>query len=180
MSHLGQLFRTARREAGLTATDVAQAAGYKNLNKGLRRIEMLEDGQALPDPRIVERIAVVLKIDEADIDKASALDWQELDRPIKPFLMERMMPAFYRSHQLPEDCTLEDARSMAATMAIDTGHIFCLVLSTVRAVYFYKSGNVCESDLVPGTSFGRRNAFMAMSKRASKIQSSAENRQDHR
>jgi transcriptional regulator with XRE-family HTH domain len=177
MSHLGQLFRNARREAGLTRKQVAQAAGYKNLNKGLRRLGTLEDGQTvLPDPKIVERFAAVLKVDEADILMVSSLDCQDLNRPITPYLVERMMPAVYRRHQLPEGCTVEDARSFAARMSIERERSFCLVLSRVRAVYFYPSGESCESHLVPGMSFGRRNARMLMSKRATRV--SRENTED--
>jgi hypothetical protein len=171
MSHLGQLFRTVRREARLTPKDVALAAGYKNLTKGLRRLANLEDGQTLlPDPQIVKKFATVLSIDEADIIMASSLDWTELDRPITPYLVERMMPAVYRRHRLPENSTLEDARVRAARMAVETGHSFCLVLSQVRCVYFYASGNQCESHVVPGMAFGRRSVRMLTSKRASMVQ----------
>ena len=163
MSHIGELFEIARREAGLTPKEAALAAGYQNLNKGLRRLNMLEDGQTmLHDPRIVDRFAAVLGIDEADIAVASALDWEEWDRPIKPYLVERLMPAVYRRHELPEDCPVDKARKIATKMSVVTGRSFCLVLSRVRTVYFYPSGKSCESNYVPGTSIGRYNAYMAM------------------
>lgn len=162
MSRIGQLFTTARRDAGMTPKEVALAAGYRNVNKGLRRLRTLESGQSsLPDPRIVETFAAVLSIDGTDIATASELDWQELDRPIKPYLVERLMPAVYRRHELPEDCSLEDARSMAARMAAETRRSFCLVLSRVRSVYFYPSGNTRESNYLPGTPIGRYKALMA-------------------
>lgn len=153
MSQIGQLFKAARREAGLTPKGVALAAGYRNVNKGLRRLSMLEDGQILlHDPRIVNKLAAALSIDGVDIAKASALDWEELDRPIKPYLVERLMPAVYRRHQLPEDCTVADARNTAARMSVETGRSFCLVLSRVRSVYFYASGRRRESHHVPSMS----------------------------
>ena len=156
MSHIGQLFKTARRDAGMTPKDVALAAGYRNLNKGLRRLDMLEGGQTLlPNPSIVETFAAVLGIEKTDIAKASALDWQELDRPIRPYLVERLMPAVYRRHDLPEDCTVADARSIATRMSVKTGRSFCLVLSRIRSVYFHRGGTSCESTDVPGGSIGR-------------------------
>ncbi len=168
MSHIGQLFKAARREAGLTPKEVALAAGYTNLSKGLRRINTLEDERAtLHDPIVVEKFATALSIDGADIAKASDLDWVELDRPIRPYLVERLMPAVYRRHHLPEDCTVADAREIAGRMSVETGRSFCLVLSRVRCVYFYPSGRSHESHLVPSMSVGRHNAFMAWSKRAS-------------
>ena len=164
MSHIGELFKAARQKAGLTRKEVALAAGYHNLNKGLRRLNMLEDGKTmLPNPRIVERFAAVLGIDEADIAKASARDWEELDRPIRPYLVERLMPAVYRRHHLPEDVTVADAREIASRMSIETGRSFCLVLSRVRCVYFYPSGRFRESHYVPNMSIGRRDAFTALS-----------------
>ena len=175
MSHIGQLFKDARRQAGLTRRDAALAAGYRNVNKGLRRLNSIEDGQTkLHDSRIVERFAAVLDIDDAATGVAFALDWQELDRPIRPYLVERLMPAVYRRHQLPEDCTVHDARVIAAKMSVETGHSFCLVLSQVRSVYFYPSGKTRESYDVPSMSIGHRNAFMAMSKRASGVPPSRE------
>lgn len=162
MSHIGRLFKAARLKAGMTPKEVVQAAGYCNVNKGLRRIYLIEDQRTtLHDPRIVERLAAVLDIDSADIVKASALDWEELDRPIQPHLIERLMPAVYRRHELPEGCTVSDAREIASRMSIETGRSFCLVLSQVGTVYFYPSGKSSESDYVPGTSVGRYNAFMA-------------------
>ena len=155
MSNIAQLFKAARRKAGTTAKEVVLSAGFKNANKGLRRLNSLEDGKTkLHDPRTVERFAAVLDLDEADIAVASALDWQELDRPIKPYLVERLIPAVYRRHQLPEDCSLEDVRSMAARMSAETGRSFCLVLSMVRCVYFYPSGIDRESHHVPCMSVG--------------------------
>ena len=156
MSHIGQLFKTARRDAGMTPKEVALAAGYRNLNKGHRRLAMLEEGQnLLTDSRIVERFAAVLGIDDADIATASALDLQELDRPIRPYLVERLMAAVYRRHELPGDCTESGARGVAAKLSAETGRSFCLVLSKVRAVYFYPSGKHHESHHVPCMSIGR-------------------------
>lgn len=167
VSHFGQLLRATRLKAGMTLKEVVLAAGYTNINKGLRRLSMLENERnMLHDPRTVERFAAVLDIDDAEITGAFAHDWQELDRPITPYLVERLMPAVYRRHQLPEDCTVSDAREIAEKLSIETGRSFCLVLSRVRSVYFYPSGNHCESHHVPGMAIGRGNAVMALSKRA--------------
>ncbi len=163
MSHIGRLFRSTRKEAGVTLKDVVLAAGYRNLNKGLRRLSMLEDGRTLlPDTRTVGKFAAVLSIDDGDIAMALDLDWQELDRPIKSYLVERLMPAVYRRHELPEDCTVSDAHKIGARMSAETGRSFCLVLSGVRCVYFYPSGKQCESHHVPGMSIGRSNACVGL------------------
>ena len=155
MSHIGQLFKAARHEAGLAPKEVVLSAGFKNVTKGLRRLNSLEDGQTLlHDPRIVQRFAAALSLDGAAIAVASALDWQELDRPIKPYLVERLMPAVYRRHLLPEDCAVADARNLAARMSVEAGRSFCLVLSMIRCVYFYPSGRSHESHLVPSMSIG--------------------------
>jgi hypothetical protein len=74
------------------------------------------------------------------------------------------MPAFYRRHQLPENCTVDEARRIGSEMSVETGRSFCLVLSRVSTVYFYSSGKSCESSYVPGSSIGRYNDYMAMTK----------------
>ena len=78
------------------------------------------------------------------------------------------MPAMYRRHELPEDCTVDEARKIGSEMSVETGRSFCLVLSKVRTVYFYPSGSSSESSYIPGASIGRYNAFVAMAKRMSK------------
>ena len=165
MSHIGRLFEKTRREAGLKPKDVVLRAGYVKISKGMRHLQTLEQGQdLLPNLRLVEKFAVAIGISDADLTAAFALDWQELNRPITPSLVERLMPAVYRRHELPEDCTEDDARKIAAKLSVETGRNFCLVLSRVRSVYFYPSGKTSESSYVPGTSIGRYKAFMAMAK----------------
>lgn len=172
MNHIGQLFRSARKKAGLTPKDAASAAGYRNINKGLRRSRTLEDDQTtLHDPRIVERFAAILGIDGAAIAKATALDWQVLERPITPYLVERLMSAVYRRHELPEDCTVGDARKIAAKLSVETGRSYCLVLSRIRAVFFYPNGKHRESYLVPNMSSGHHDAFMAQARTKSQERS---------
>jgi len=165
MSHIGNLFIDARKEAGLRSKDVVLLAGYTKISKGMRHLQSLEDGRSLiPNWHLVDKFAVALDITEADIQAALALDWEELNRPIMPYLIERLMPAVYRRHELPENCTEWEAREIGSEKSIESGRSFCLVLSRVRTVYFYPSGKSCESSYVPGTSIGRYHAFMTMAK----------------
>ena len=169
MSHIGKLFQDARREAGLKPKDVVLRAGYVKISKGMRHLQTLEDGSSLlPNPNLIEKFTAALGIDSVDLADAFALDWAELNRPIKPYLVERLMPAMYRRHELPEGCTVDEARRIGSKMSVETGRSFCLVLSRVRTVYFYPSGKCSESGYIPGASIGRYKAFMDMAKRKSK------------
>jgi hypothetical protein len=166
MSHIGKLILSKRKNAGLKSKDLVLLAGYKKISKGMRHLQKLEDGRSLiPKLWLVEKFAKALGIEDVDIKAAFELDWEELNRPTKPHLIEKLHPVVYRSHQLPENCTVEEASKIGSKMAVETGRSFCLILSRVRAVYFYPSGKSIDSSYAPGTSIGRYNAFMKVARR---------------
>jgi hypothetical protein len=162
MGNIGKLFLTKRKKAGLNSKDVVVLAGYKKISKGMRHLQKLEEGRSLiPKLWLVERFAKALGIEEVDLEAAFELDWEELNQPCKPHLIEKLHPVVYRSHQLPENCTVEEASKLGSKMSVETGRSCCLILSRVQAIYFYPSGKSIESCYVPGTSIGRYNAFIA-------------------
>lgn len=61
MTHLGRFFRQRRVEIKLSLGQLAERAGYRNLNRGSNRIKTLENGgEVRPDP--LGKLADVLEI----------------------------------------------------------------------------------------------------------------------
>ncbi len=57
-------FTTARRDQGFSQPELVREAGYRNINKGLRRLRHLESGSPkAPDHRIIERFGYTLGLD---------------------------------------------------------------------------------------------------------------------
>jgi len=102
MSCLGELLWKTRRSLGLTIVEVARRAGYRNVNKGIRRYTDIETGSdVFPKEVIRRRFTEVLGLDEADILAAMLMDFEELDRPVAPRLIIRIMASAYAEHPLP-------------------------------------------------------------------------------
>ena len=76
MSCLGELLWKTRRSLGLTIVEVARRAGYRNVNKGIRRYTDIETGSdVFPKEVIRRRFTEVLGLDEADILAAMLRSW---------------------------------------------------------------------------------------------------------
>lgn len=157
MSKTAELFRRRRREMDLGYKEVAERAGYGNIDKGMRRMQELEDDENyFPHPEIRRRFAEVLDISEEEIESAMRENFRELDRPVDPHIVVRVMPAVYREPDLPEDCTREQAERIAERLSWEEGERCCLVLSHVRSLFYEPDGTKEEIYTVPaGGMFSR-------------------------
>jgi transcriptional regulator with XRE-family HTH domain len=54
------VFEAARRARGWSLADAARAAGYKNIDKGMRRLRRIESGDPFPRQEVLERFAAAL------------------------------------------------------------------------------------------------------------------------
>ncbi len=64
LEFLGDRFKEARERLGLRRVELVREAGYKNTNKGCRRIRHIERGEPpLADERVLRRFAHVLELD---------------------------------------------------------------------------------------------------------------------
>lgn len=171
MSHLNELFRHARVRLGLTRNDIAARAGYVNVTKGIRRWDALEQGHEwFPDERVVERFALVLGIDEADLIQAMSLDFAMLDEPMKPSVTVRLMPAVYTSLSLPPECTTEEAVAIAVDYAVIHKFHVWVRLSRIRGIHVSPDGTHEECYGAMVCSLGRwGQQAMRMAKQVSRI-----------
>ena len=149
-SGTAELFRERRREIGLGYKEVALRAGYRNIDKGMRRMEELEDGtNYFPHPEIRKRFAEVLDISEDAIESAMKENFRELDRPVEPQIIIRVMAAVYREPNLPPGCTREEAERIAERLSWEEGERCCVVLSHVRSLFYEPDGTKEEIYTVP-------------------------------
>ena len=143
MSEIGDIIKNKRRDLGLTKLQVVSRVGYKNISKGLNRLNEIECGRkSFPKTSVLARFAALLEIESVEFVLAAQREWNWLDQPVKPQLLEWIKGPVCRSHPLPARCTLDEARAVALASATNNGHVVCLTLSAVRFEYFLPSGKV--------------------------------------
>lgn len=106
-THLSRHFEERRLAKGFKPGQLAALVGYKNIPKGSNRIRAFEITGKI-STSLFEKLAVVLEIDRATIEKLAKQDHQEffdawvrwVNEPITPSLSIRLMPAFYFPPQL--------------------------------------------------------------------------------
>lgn len=150
MGYVATLFRQAREKLGLRPVDVARRAGYKNVAKGIRRLTNIEDGSDIfPRPVIYRKFLHILGIDEWDVLQAMALDFDALDQPVQPRIIERVIPSFYVEHELPEGVTREEAIAIARRISVERNHSVCVTLTRIRGIYIWPDGQEHEGYGLP-------------------------------
>lgn len=171
MNHLGELFRQTREALGLGPTEIAQLAGYKNIDKGVRRYRQIENGDdLLPHHEVLERFRQTLEIDAAEIVMAQALDFEELEKPIQPYIVHRIFAGLHSRLDLPVDCTIDLGLITAKALAEKMKVRMCLVISKIRCIYCDPDGSTEEAIGVPIMSIGSYNKqAMRLTKRVARI-----------
>jgi len=144
-SQLGNYVRVERQKAGLSRQQLASMIGYKNLNKGARRIEQVElEGPF--DKAIFWGITEALYLDHAEIENRIRNDHEihekYLDEPVQMKMIVRLMAAVYTSHCLPTEIrSKEDSMEYAREYAKSHHTKVCLVLSRRFSYWIDESGN---------------------------------------
>jgi hypothetical protein len=147
MSHLSQFFRQCRLGKKLGFGEVARRCGYKNITKGCNRIQKFEDGDEI-DTELFRKIAAVLDISDADIARcieADKADWERwVDAPIEPYLVLRLMAAFYSHTSIPTELhsNREAMEKFASDFSKEKRLRVCLVLSRRLRIWFDRDGGV--------------------------------------
>ena len=171
MSHLGDLFATTRKNLHLSPKEVAALAGYKNIDKGVRRYRQIEDGDdLLPHREVLERFRQALKIDAADILMAQSLDFEELEEPIQPYIVHRIFAGLHSKLELPPNCTVDLGLMTAKAIAEKMKTRMCLVFSKIRCIYVDPDGSIEEAIGVPTMQIGSYNKqALRFAKRVARI-----------
>lgn len=118
-SVFGRHIRSRREAAGYNPQTLAQAIGYRNTNKGARRLQHLEDA-GLETQEFVDRVLAVLDVDRGrakalylEDEAARRAAWEAwVDEPVRPMLFRNWGPLFTRAMGVlaaPSSCTTEQA-----------------------------------------------------------------------
>jgi len=143
MSEIGDIIKNKRKELGLSTLQVVRGVGYRNISKGLNRLNEIESGRKLfPKAGVLARFAALLGIQNVEFEWAARREWSRLDQPVELQLVEWIKGPVFRTHSLPPRCTPDEARTVALALATNNGHVVCLTLSAVRFEYFQPSGKV--------------------------------------
>jgi transcriptional regulator with XRE-family HTH domain len=143
-SQLGNCVRLERQKAGLSRQQLAGIIGYKNLNKGARRIEQIELEGSF-DKAIFREIAEALNLDHAEIENRIQIDHENfeafLDEPVAMRMIVRLMPAVYVSNPLPDEIKTHEEATVYARGYAKSQHVkVCLILSRRITYWFDASG----------------------------------------
>jgi transcriptional regulator with XRE-family HTH domain len=159
MTNLGSLIKAERLKHGLTLGRLARLVGYRNFNKGARRIACLEQtGMATPD--LLVNVAEALDLDWTTVERLAEEDRQErlreweawVNEPVPMYMVVRLMAAIYVRNSLPAEITTqEQAQAWACTFARQHRLRVSLVLSRRWSVWIDAEGQVeARTEARPG------------------------------
>jgi hypothetical protein len=149
-SYLGSYMKNERLKQKLNTAQLAEKVGYKNINKGMRRITVLELEGVAP-PSLLRKVVDVLKLDADYIDSLIRKDREAyeaeyerwVNEPIKMYYTIRMMPTIYLSYDLPTNIKTEDeAIYFVSAIAKNKKFLAWVNLSRRETVCIDKSGEV--------------------------------------
>jgi hypothetical protein len=150
MSKLGDFLRAERFKQGLSLGQLARLVGYRNLNKGARRILALErTGTGKVD--LVVNVAETLNLDWMAVERLAEderrerlLAWEAwVSQPVSIQLVVRMMAAVYARKVPPAEVTTPvEAEAWACEFARQHGCRVCLVVSRRLSVWIDADGQV--------------------------------------
>jgi hypothetical protein len=117
---IGLLISTRQRELGITTAEIARRVGYRNIGKGVRRINELCQGDFRAAEFIVSALPHALELPEDDVTRAIRATEDELDERerARHEEEERRYRATFKPHLI---WTTEFSRPSSITMAIFYG-----------------------------------------------------------
>lgn len=107
----GNMLRERRKALNLSQKELAERMGYKNLSRGIRKINAIEDGEIIPE--VLKKMMTCLGVTEKArqrCQKKEAAYIQEMIKkfpPFKPVLICRYMACVYSEIRIPENINSE-------------------------------------------------------------------------
>lgn len=104
-----------RIKKGLNYAELSRKMGYKNLNKGMRRVIDLER-EGIVHSEVLEKVVDALNLDREYVNALIKKDRQEqeeefekwLSEPIRPYYILRIIPTIYQSYDIPINFPTEE------------------------------------------------------------------------
>ncbi len=150
ITNISRFVKQERIKQGLGYAELSRKMGYKNINRGMRRIIDLErENEAHPE--VLEKIIVALELGREYIDQLiqQDKDYQQrefekwVNTPIKWHLIVRWMPAVYGEREMPGYIKTEkEAIEYAVGVAKEYSSMVWLVLSRKENVHIDKDGTI--------------------------------------
>ena len=145
-TELGDLVRDARLNQRLTPQGVARRMGYRNVNKGARRVERLER-TGIEAPVFIGELAAAVGCDlgqaadlaaRDDVARRSAFEaWLNVPQPLQLF---RTVVGLAIGVELPAGPTEEEAIAFAVNLQRKERVRMCLVLDRRRSIWILEDG----------------------------------------
>lgn len=129
-SHLGRYIKSIRLRLGLTPQQLSKAIGYKNADKGGRRICALEDTGKC-EAALLAKVITALELRPEGIEFAKELDhgaWLDRKNTVQPSsIVVRYSAGIYGHQSLPAKVeTQADAEAYASELAMAQRVMVCL------------------------------------------------------
>jgi hypothetical protein len=107
-THLAAFFKKRRLGNRLSFGRLARLAGYRNISKSARHIQVFEQtGDVHSD--LLAKLLAVLDVEEETVKRLREEDYREwnvrANQPVRPCLAVRLMAAVYATVPLPDDIT---------------------------------------------------------------------------
>jgi len=175
MHHAGRLLAATRKRLRVTPQSLAGEIGWRNLNKGARRILALERGETVDRPlygRLVELLGISAEaVAEAErLDAARALELRRT--PVEPEVVVRLTAAVWKRCPIPEDARNGKALvDFGVSTARHYHNVVCLRLPNRTTLWIDRHGEIyhrSEPDQLgrastPSVSIGGRRLGSPMS-----------------
>ena len=146
MTYLGRYFKRKRLAARLSLGKVAGMIGYRNLNKGCKRIQQLEN-EGYCEEELLAKLGAALGVNDETIvaliqeDIDANEEWLDA-HPVEPHLVLRYMAAVYGQCNIPDSIksSLDESIRFASDKAVEIGLRVCLVWSHRLSIYYDRDG----------------------------------------
>jgi transcriptional regulator with XRE-family HTH domain len=151
----GKFLADARKEKGLRPIQLARIAGYKNTNKFIRRLQILENGNI--DEDFANKVMLALGVTAQDRNECYEKEPIAVKKLLEglpefiPFATQRLMPAIYANLELPgKDFGEENLLEFVKLYATKRNKHCCLHVN--YNLRFWVSG---DGHIYRDTTFGR-------------------------
>jgi hypothetical protein len=160
-TNLSRYFQAVRERTGIPLGRLAASLGYANISKGATRIRTFENTGQIP-PHLLHPLAVALGIPTEivrDLKSQDRREWlAQMEVPVNPHLIVRLMPAILASRSLPEGISKERAKRTASVIARRKQAQVVLVWDQRHTIQFDERGvEVAQNIAEPPTPYSRWN-----------------------
>jgi transcriptional regulator with XRE-family HTH domain len=154
-TELGDLVRRTRTSQRLTPQELARRVGYRNANKGARRLEQLER-RGVEAADFIDRVASSLGIDRERVAELAArdeaarrADFEAWLRVPQPMALYQYVAGITIQAPLPEGLSEQEAVAHARELQKKQRLRVCLVLDRRRSLWITSDGESFTTEATP-------------------------------